>query len=221
MWAVTGDMRRATQWATWGGRLFGMALVALGLFGLSMGLILPALWSAFIGWFLYNAASTSYRQFEMRRVLESLSVGQVMRLESQAIPANTPIGEVIEDYFLRGRRDAYPVELDGVVLGLLHVKDVAEVPPEARARATAAQVMRPTYDLPTARPDESLAAVLSRLGAGENSTALVLEHGRPVGLIDVQEVGHWAARARRLGYPDPSAPSAEEITYPRAVEESA
>jgi hypothetical protein len=81
--------------------------------------------------------------------------------------------------------------------------------------------MRPTYDLPTARPEESLAEVLLRLGSGDNSTALVLENGRPVGLIDVREVGHWATRVRRLGYVAPATRPTEELTYPRAVEESA
>jgi Zn-dependent protease len=221
VWAVTGDMRKATRWATWGGRLFGLALIGLGLFGLSAGLLLPALWAGFIGWFLMHAASTSYRQFELRQVLEGIPVGRVMTLEPQAIPANTPVVEVIEGYFLRGRRDAYPVELDGVVLGLIHVKDVAEVPHELRGKATAAQVMRPTYDLPTARPDESLADVLLRLGSGDNSTALVIQDGRTIGIIDVREVGHWATRVQRLGYVAPPVIEPEELTYPRAVEESA
>ncbi len=221
VWAVTGDMRRATRWATWGGRIFGLALIGVGLFEFSVGLLLPAIWAVLIGWFLMHAASTSFKQFELRRVLEGIPVGQVMTLAPRAIPANTPILQVIEDYFLRGRRDAYPVELDGIVLGLIHVKDVAEVPNELRAKATAAQVMRPTYDLPTARPEESLAEVLLRLGSGDNSTALVLDDGRPVGLIDVREVGHWAARVRRLGYVAPVTRPTEEIIYPRAVEESA
>ena len=221
VWAVTGDMRKATRWATWGGRLFGLSIVALGIYGLSLGLLLPALWAVFIGWFLINAANTSMRQFELRRVLERIPVSRVMTLEPRSIPANATIADVVRDYFLRGRRDAYPVELDGVVLGLLHIKDVSEVPQDMRGRATAAQVMRPTYDLPTARPHESLADVALRLGSGDNSTALVIDGGRPIGLVDVRDVGHWAARVRRLGFAAGDPPQPDEATYPRVVEESA
>ncbi|MDH3734834.1 MAG: site-2 protease family protein [Gemmatimonadota bacterium] len=221
VWAITGDMRRATRWATWGGRLFGMSLIALGLYGLSLGLLLPALWAVFIGWFVAHAASTSFKQFELRRALERIPVSQVMSLEARSVPANTPINEVVEDYFLRGRREAYAVELDGIVLGLLHIEDVAEVPLRMRDKATAAQVMRPTYDLPTAHPHESLADVAIRLGSGENSTALVVEGGRAIGLVDVRDVGHWAARVQRLGLGSEEQAPAEEIIYPRAVEESA
>ena len=220
VWAVTGDMRRATRWATWGGRLFGMSLIALGLYGLTVGLLLPALWAIFIGWFVAHAANTSFRQFELRRALERIPVSRVMTLEARAIPANMPISRVVDDYFLRGHREAYAVELDGVVLGLLHIQDVAEVPIEMRDRATAAQVMRPTYDLPTARPHESLADLALRLGSGDNSTALVVEKGRAIGLVDVRDVGHWAARVQRLGLGGDATP-VEDIHYPRAVEESA
>jgi len=205
VWAITGDMRRATRWATWGGRGFGVGLILLGLYAFSSGFVLGGLWAAFIGWFLLNAATASYRQFELRRTLEGISVARVMMLEPRAIPADTPIETVVEDYFLRGRRDVYPVELDGVVLELIHVADVAAVPREMRPTATAVQVMRPTYDLPTARPDESLADVVRRLGSTENATALVLDEGRLVGLVDVRDVGQWASRVRRLGLVEPRA----------------
>lgn len=199
VWAVTGDMRRATRWAAWGGRVFGGLLILLGLFQFYSGLMLGGLWAVFIGWFLLHAASASYRQFELRHVLERISVSRVMIIEPRSIPADTPIDTVVDDYFLRGRRDAYPVELDGVVLGIIHVTDVAAVPGEMRRKATAAQVMRPTYDLPTARPDESLADVVMRLGSGDNATALVLHDGQFVGLVDVRDVGQWASRVQRLG----------------------
>ena len=219
IWAVTGDMERATRWATWGGRLFGGALIAIGVWGLASGLILGGLWAAFIGWFLVNAASTGYRQFRLRRVLEAIPVERVMLVDPRAVPAGEPVEGVIRDYFLRGRQDVYPVDLDGIVLGILSVDDVAGVPAEERARVTAAQVMRPTYDLPSVRPDETLADVVLRLGAGQRSMALVLDEGRLVGLLDTRDVGQWAARLERLGLgPGTIAPSDHERASTRGSE---
>jgi len=221
VWAVTGDMRRATRWATWGGRGFGALLVGLGLLAIFEGLLLAGLWSAFIGWFVINAASTSFRQFELRHVLARIPVSRAMIVEPKAVPAHATIDDVIEGWFLPGRRDAYPVTLDGIVLGLLHVSDVANVPVDRRATATAAQVMRPTYDLPTANPHESLADVVMRLGSSDNSTALVLDGGRLVGLVDVRDVGALAARIRQLGLVPDEMPGRVGQTYPRAVEDTA
>lgn len=199
VWAATGDMARATRWATWGGRLFGGMLIAIGVWGLATGLILGGLWAAFIGWFLVNAASTSYRQFRLRRILEAIPVERVMMVDPRAVPANASVDRVIRDWFLRGRQDVYPVDLDGIVLGVVSVDDVAAVPGERRGEVTAAQVMRPTYDLPSVTPDETLADVVLRLGAGERSMALVLDGGRLVGLLDARDIGQWAARLERLG----------------------
>lgn len=66
VWAVTGDLVRATRWATHGGRLFGGALIALGLFNLSRGQFISGVWAAFIGWFVVKAATSSLRHFELR-----------------------------------------------------------------------------------------------------------------------------------------------------------
>ena len=205
VWAATGDLARATRWATWGGRLFGATLIAIGAWGLASGLILGGLWAAFIGWFLVNAASTSYRQFRLRRILETIPVERVMMVDPRAVPANEPVDRVIRDWFLRGRRDVYPVALDGIVLGVVSVDDVADVPSERRGVVTAAQVMRPTYDLPAVTPQETLADVVLRLGVGQRSMALVLDDGRLVGLLDARDVEQWAARLERLGLGVPDA----------------
>ncbi len=210
VWAATGDMARATRWATWGGRLFGASLIAIGVWGLMSGLLLGGLWAAFIGWFLVNAASTSYRQFRLRRVLEAIPVSRVMQVDPRAVPADASVDRVIQEYFLRGRQDAYPVDLDGIVLGIVSVDDVADVPPEERSRVTVAQVMRPTYDLPSVGPTESLAEAVLRLGSGPHVVALVLDGGELVGLLDTRDVGHWAARLERLGLARPADGAAGE-----------
>jgi Zn-dependent protease/CBS domain-containing protein len=213
VWAATGDMARATRWATWGGKLFGAALIVVGVLGLMSGLTLGGLWAVFIGWFLTHAANTSYRQFRLRRVLESIPVSTVMSVDSRAIPADTTVDAAIAEYFLRSPSEVYPVQVDGIVLGLISVGDVANVPPALRPTTTAAQIMRPTYDLPTARPDETLADVAVRMGAGDGSTALVLGDDGLVGLVDVANVGQWATRVERLGV-DPASGGARAVRRP-------
>ena len=67
LWAATRDLTKATRWAAGIGQGFGLLLIFAGIsmiFGirvpwLGRGLV-PGLWSAFIGWFLYRAAAASY-----------------------------------------------------------------------------------------------------------------------------------------------------------------
>jgi len=66
LWRATGNYQRSTLLATWVGRgvaylfiLGGILIILLHPFGLSW---FDGVWLAFIGWFLGNAASASYRQ---------------------------------------------------------------------------------------------------------------------------------------------------------------
>ncbi len=56
MWAVTGDMGRATVIAAHVGRGFAFLFIALGVWQISTGNLGGGLWIAFIGWFLHNEA---------------------------------------------------------------------------------------------------------------------------------------------------------------------
>ncbi len=209
VWAATGDMRRATRWASWGGRLFGGALIGLGVAALAYGFVLGGLWSAFIGWFLMSAARTSYRQFELRRALDSIPVERVMVFDPVGVSAGSRLDDVVERVFLRGRYDAYPVEQDGTIVGVVTLDDVADVPRARRGELRVSNVMRPTWDLPTVDRYETLAQVAGRLDARGAATALVLDAGRVVGLLDLRDLGRWVSRLERLGLgPDgPARPS--------------
>jgi Zn-dependent protease len=68
IWAVGGDLRRATRWASAAGQAFAWSLIAAGV-AMLLGARLPflggglvgGLWLAFIGWFLNNRGA-GYRR---------------------------------------------------------------------------------------------------------------------------------------------------------------
>ncbi len=202
VWAATGDLERATRWATWGGRAFGVLLILWGGWLLVNGASLQGLWSAFIGWFLATAAASSYRQFQLRQLLSRIPVSRVMRPDPPVVPPELSVQRLIDDFFARRPEPAYPVVLDGAVLGLVGVSDVAAVPRLEREVTTAAQVMRPTYEVPVSRWDESLADLVGKLEAGDEPNVLVLDGPELVGLVSVGDLRGWIQRLRRLGIED-------------------
>lgn len=203
VWAATGDLERATRWATWGGRVFGVLLILYGFWLLVNGASLQGLWSAFIGWFLATAAASSYRQFQLRQVLSRIPVSRVMRPDPPVVPPDLSVERLIDEFFARRPEQAYPVVLDGAVLGLVGVSDVAAVPRPERGVTSAAQVMRPTYEVPVARWDESLADLVGKLEAGAEPNVLVLDGPRLVGFVSAGDLRGWIQRLRRLGIEDP------------------
>jgi Zn-dependent protease len=200
VWAATGNLERATRWATLGGRIFGYLLIIFGLIQiLQFGLLLSGLWAAFIGWFLANAASSSYRQFTVRQMLSRIPVSRVMSTEPVVVPPHLTVQRLIDDYLARRSESAFPVMLDGAVLGIVSLKDATAIPDELRSFTRVDQVMRPTYDLRTVRRDQPLDEVVTEMEPGGDSSVLVLENGHLVGLLSMGDLREWVRRLKRLG----------------------
>ncbi len=62
LWAATGSRRRATDVAAFVGQGVGLLLILWGISRLLGGELLGGLWTAFIGWFLNNAAEATRQQ---------------------------------------------------------------------------------------------------------------------------------------------------------------
>jgi Zn-dependent protease len=78
IWKINGDATRATLLASHVGRWLGYGLVALGLWMAFSGSLIGGMWLAFIGWFLRNAAISSYEQHVLLSTFSSVRAEQVM-----------------------------------------------------------------------------------------------------------------------------------------------
>ncbi len=197
VWQATGDLRRATRWATSGGRAFGYVLIAAGAFLIMRGPLISGLWLAFIGWFLASAAASSYRQFVLMRAISDVPVTRVARLTS-AVPAEMSARD-LADLYVSGVPPALPVVRDGRMVGVVALDDVADVPPERRADTTAAELMSDVADTPVVTPDMTLDQVIGRLQSSESERVIVAGEGGLQGILTMQEIGDWVGRANKLG----------------------
>jgi Zn-dependent protease len=200
IWQLTGDLRRATRWATAGGRVFGYALIALGVFSLLPGSPMDpigSLWLVFIGWFLSNAAASSYRQFVLMRAISDVPVTRVARLAS-AVPAEMSARD-LADLYVSGAPPALPVVRDGRMVGVVALDDVADIPPERRADTTAAELMSDVADTPVVTPDTTLDQVIGQLQSSDSERVIVAGEGRLHGILTLDEIADWVGRANKLG----------------------
>ena len=219
VWQITGDLRRATRWATAGGRAFGYLLIAAGAFVVFQGPLISGLWLAFIGWFLASAAASSYRQFLLMRTISGVPVTRVLR-GAPAVPAEMTALELATLY-VSGAPPAMPVIRQGRLAGVIDMDDLAAVPPSARARCTVGELMSDIGDAPVVAPEQTLDQVIGLLQAEEARWVLVIGEARLLGVLTLQEIGDWVQRARKLGLDRPGSQLDDLMNDPPAAMDEA
>jgi Zn-dependent protease/CBS domain-containing protein len=196
VWKITGDVGKATKWASFGGRWLGLGLVALGLWMAFSGNVIGGMWLVFIGWFLRNAAITSYQQHLLLSVLGGVRAGQAMSREPETVPAAASVQELMDEYIMRRRYSAYPVVQDGTTLGMVTLDALRAVPREEWHARTAQDVMVPAADI-SVRPEDHLLDVLDSMKASRARRVLVMRDDVLLGVITASDIAFWLERARK------------------------
>jgi len=78
LWWITGSGRRATRWASQVGQIVAFLFIIVGVYRFFVGANFGGLWLAFIGWFLMDAARSSYVQFGLFEGLQGRKVADLM-----------------------------------------------------------------------------------------------------------------------------------------------
>jgi Zn-dependent protease/predicted transcriptional regulator len=187
LWAITGDMLKATRWASRAGQVIGMSLMAVAVFGVLSGTF-DFVWLAVMGWFLSNMSASAYRQQVIRATLAEVPLRQVMSAPAVLAPADLSLEEMAHSYFLGGRHTRYPVVDEGHVVGLIDLARVQNVPRESWSSTTVAEVAAADLTGIVASPDASVGSVLSQLEPGGSGAVLVVEDRRLAGIVTRADV---------------------------------
>ncbi len=198
VWKVTGNLRRATRIASIAGQAVGWLLVLAGLLSLVSGSLSGGIWLAFIGWFLVQAARSSYEDIQTRLILEKVDAEDVMARDLVRIPPDATLQDAVDHYFLRYDHGAFPVELDGRTIGLLTLRGVRRVPREEWPHTRVADVMRSLGEEITVAPETRMDRVMAKLEDGEAGRILVVQGNEVVGIITPWDVTRWLQRWRAL-----------------------
>jgi Zn-dependent protease len=187
IWKLTGDRGRATRLAGLVGQGFAVLLMGLGLFLSFNGAVYDGLWLAVLGYLLWQSARGAVLQSAVTSRLEGVTVADIMDADPVTLPADLPVQQAYEDFFLRYQ--GWPwfavVEADGRFAGIAHRAAV-----ESAARgAEPVPVRELAADSAEVRDDAPLEALLGseslrRLGA----LMAVDADGRLRGVVTLEQV---------------------------------
>ena len=175
--ALRMNHNRATQLAAKIGQ--GLALW-LGLLGL---LYNPFL--IFIALFVWIGAAAEAGMEQVKSTLTGIAVGHAMLTDFQVLSPSDPLSKVIELTLLGSQKD-FPVLRDGEMVGVLQQDDLLKGLQQAGELARVAEWMQETVQ--SAQVDEPLEKVLQRLQSCHCSLLAVIDAGRLVGIVNLDNI---------------------------------
>jgi Zn-dependent protease/predicted transcriptional regulator len=198
IWRATGSLSRATRVASVAGQGVGWLLVAGGVASLLGGNLAGGIWFAFIGWFLVQAARSSYEELQLRELLRGVEAEDVMAGNLRRIPPELSLQDAVDDYFMRYDHGAFPVDEQGRTIGLLTLRGVRRVPREQWSTRRVRDHMVPVGDQVVVAPEARMDQVMGKLEDGEAGRVLVVQDGEVVGIITPSDLTRWLRRWRAL-----------------------
>lgn len=199
VWKVTGDLTKATRYATTGGKWTGYLLMGLGVAQFFMRNLIGGVWLIFIGWFLRSVAIASYEQHRFRQVLNRVPAEQTMTPRPETVSPDLTVQELVDDHFLGPRRHrAFPVTSNGHPLGIVTLDHISDISREDWTARRVRDVMTGPEDTIVVRPDDNMVQVLEKMQGAGAGQALVARDGHLEGIITLADVKGWLDRARQL-----------------------
>ena len=184
LWWGSGDYRRATRLATRVGQALGI-LIVLG--GIAIGVLyywFSGFWTAFIGIFLFVAATTSFRQMMLRERLREMTARDLMTADCPAVPGTLPVDQLVGKHAPSAGNRCLLVGEPQSVKGVVTELDVRLMPRKRRALATAADAMTPVEKLGVVSPDTEGLTVLEIMEETGAMALLVVSVGTVTGVIE-------------------------------------
>jgi Zn-dependent protease len=187
LWRATGNYGRSTRIATRVGRgvaylfiLSGIMIVFLRPFGLSW---FDGIWIAFIGWFLDNAASASYRQAQWREALQGFTAADVMTSDFPVVPSDMTVSQLIQRHVFPSGHHFFVVADGDRLQGILTLYNIKSVPQQHWDLTQVKGIMTPASKLKIAYPNQDALSLMEQMDESDINQMPVVSEGRVVGLV--------------------------------------
>lgn len=191
VWWKTGNAFRSTRVAARTGQVVGVLFIAWGLVRFFAGVSLGGVWMAFIGWFLLEAAGTSYAQAALAGALAGVRVGDLMTRDCPAVEPYINIESFLAQEPLRSGRRCFVVEANGQIMGLVGPAEIAAVERARWPYTTLHDIMRPLEEARAVEPDMLATEALELMARDHLSQLPVVHNGHFDGVFSRLQVAQF------------------------------
>lgn len=188
LWAIRGDIRWATRWASHTGSLFGFILLALGFIGLFSGQVVASIWYILLGLFINFMARASYSQIVMQDLLKDESLRRFIEPVREGLSPELNVQQALDDYFYKYRRRLFPVKEGDHLVGCVSVQQLREVKANRRSQVQVREIMEECSQRNTILPSANAWEAFQKMGQEGLSVLLVVEEEKIIGQVTRQDL---------------------------------
>lgn len=199
VWAISGNMRKATVIAGTVGRIVAFIFIYFGVMQIFSGRVADGLWIIFIGWFLESAASAQIHQQEIHDLIANHRVEEAMNRHFAIIPSTALLQDLINHHIIGEGRRYLIVLKDDRFAGLLTLHRIKEIPPLERVNTTVDQVMVPMSELKWISPRTEIWEALQEMDRDGVNQLPVMEGENIVGVLSREDVISFLRKLKEAG----------------------
>jgi Zn-dependent protease/predicted transcriptional regulator len=188
VWWVVKKADRATRIAAQVGQVVAFLFILYGLYRFFVGANFGGLWLAFIGWFLLDAARSSYMQVGLMAGLRGQRVGDIMESDCTRVEGYLSLRDFVEKYVLHSATRCFVVMQNDRVAGIVTATDARRVSRENWDQTSVQSIMRPLSTLRTVSPDMPAMKALELMGRENLNQLAVVVDGQLKGIFSRSQV---------------------------------
>lgn len=199
IWAITGKFERSTRIAAGLGQVFAYLFIIAGILVAITVDLGSGLWLAFIGWFMDNAASSSYRQVRLKESLSGYTAADLMRTQCASVPAGISLEQLVDTRILPEGQRCFLVTEGADLKGMVTLHEIKRVPRERWGSTHVEEAMTRVDSLHAVKPTEDAYTVLERMDGNDVNQIPVIQDGHLLGIIARDSILHFIRTKSELG----------------------
>jgi Zn-dependent protease len=190
-WWITHSADRATRLAAQIGQVVAFLFIILGLYRFFVGSNSGGLWMAFIGWFLLDAARSSYLQVGLVSGLRGHFVSELMERNCATVPAYISIRDFVDEYLVHSSNPCFIVVQDNHPIGIATPEVAKKVSRDRWPQTSLQSVMRRLDRMVQIPPDTPALKALEMLAQESVDEAAVISNGELQGIFSRKQVSRY------------------------------
>jgi Zn-dependent protease/CBS domain-containing protein len=197
VWRLTGNRERSLRIAAQTGRAAAFAFIALGIVRFATGGGVGSLWIAVIGWFILDAAKSSYAHGRILEALRGVRVRDLMVRDCPRTGPHANLRDLIVMHMTDGGAGVCLLVTGGAgPVGIITAREVRHIPRQQWPYRTANDVMLPLDETQAIAPDTLVTDALEQMGRENLTQVAVSANGQLEGIFSRSSVlGFLQSRA--------------------------